>query len=54
MVIVYTEKEMNPQYEAVLTDWQVNPNLPDALFTFSIPLKAQRVKLMPMAMTHKK
>ena len=54
MVIVYTSQEMNPQYEAVLSDWQVNPNLPDALFTFTIPHKAQRVKLMPLAMTHKK
>jgi hypothetical protein len=54
MVIVYTNQPMNPQYEAVLSDWQVNPNLPDALFTFTIPHKAQRVKLMPLAMTHKK
>jgi hypothetical protein len=53
MVIVYTNQEMNPQYEAVLTDWQVNPNLPDALFTFTIPHRAQRVKLMPLAMAHK-
>jgi hypothetical protein len=54
MVIVYTSQEMNPQYEAVLTDWQVNPNLPDALFTFTIPHRAQRVKLVPLAMAHKK
>ena len=54
MVIVYTNQEMNPQYEAVLSDWQVNPNLPDALFTFTIPHKAQRVKLVPLAMAHKK
>ena len=54
MVIVYTSQEMNPQYEATLTDWQVNPNLPDALFTFTIPHRAQRVKLVPMAMAHKK
>lgn len=54
MVIVYTSKEMNPQYEAILTDWQVNPNLPDALFTFTVPHKAQRVKLVPLAMAHKK
>lgn len=54
MVIVYTSQEMNPQYEAVLSDWQVNPSLPDALFTFTIPHKAQRVKLMPLAKTHKK
>jgi hypothetical protein len=49
MVIVYTGKEMSPQYEAVLTDWQVNPNLPDALFTFTVPHKANRVKMMPLA-----
>lgn len=54
MVIVYTSQEMNPQYEAVLTDWQVNPNLPDALFTFTIPHRAQRVKLVPLAMANKK
>jgi len=49
LVIVYTSREMNPQYEAILTDWQVNPNLPDALFDFSIPHKATRVKLLPMS-----
>ena len=54
MVIVYTSQEMNPQYEAVLSDWQVNPNLPDALFTFTIPHRAQRVKLVPLAMANKK
>ena len=54
MVIVYTSQEMNPQYEATLTDWQVNPNLPDALFTFTIPHRAQRVKLVPLAMANKK
>jgi len=54
MVLVYTNKELNPQYEAVLTDWQVNPNLPDAMFTFTVPHKAQRVKLVPVAMAHKK
>jgi hypothetical protein len=49
MVIIYTAKEMNPQYEAVLSDWQVNPTLPDALFEFAIPHKAKKVKLVPMA-----
>jgi hypothetical protein len=48
MVIIYTNKEMHPQYEATLSDWQVNPSLPDALFTFTIPLKARKVKLMPL------
>jgi hypothetical protein len=49
MVIVYTGKEMNPQYEAVLSDWQVNPTLPDALFEFAVPHKAKKVKLVPLS-----
>lgn len=49
MVIVYTGKEMNPQYEAVLSDWQVNPTLPDALFEFTVPFKAKKVKLVPLS-----
>lgn len=48
VVIVYTSKEMSPQYEAVLSDWQVNPNLPDALFEFSTPHLAKRIKLVPV------
>ena len=52
MVIVYTNQDMKPQYEAVLTDWQVNPTLPDAIFDFTPPHKATRVKLVPL--THKK
>jgi hypothetical protein len=46
MVIVYTDKEMNPQYEATLSDWQVNPNLPDAIFEFTAPHKARKIKMM--------
>jgi len=48
VVIVYTSKEMTPQYEAVLSDWQVNPNLPDAMFEFSPPHLARRIKLVPV------
>jgi hypothetical protein len=48
MVIVYTNQEMRPQYEAVLTDWQVNPTLPDVIFDFTVPHKATRVKLVPL------
>jgi hypothetical protein len=49
MVIVYTGKEMSPQYEAVLSDWQVNPVLPATLFQFIAPPKATKIKLMPLA-----
>jgi hypothetical protein len=48
VVIVYTNKELNPQYEAVLSNWQVNPSLPDALFEFTAPPKAKRIKLVPL------
>jgi hypothetical protein len=48
VVIVYTSKEMSPQYEAVMSDWQINPSLPDALFEFSPPHMAKRIKLVPV------
>jgi hypothetical protein len=50
VVIVYTGREMTPQYEAVLSNWQVNPTLPDAMFEFSVPHLAKRVKLVPVNM----
>ena len=52
MVLVYTNKEMNPQYEAVLSNWQVNPALPDVIFGFTAPHKARHVRMMPLS--HKK
>lgn len=48
MVIIYTKKDMNPQFEATFSDWQVNPSLPDALFTFTVPHRARKVKLLPL------
>jgi hypothetical protein len=45
MVIVYTARNMSPQYEAVLSDWQINPILPPALFEFTVPPKAKTIKL---------
>jgi hypothetical protein len=45
MVIVYTNRDMNPQYEAVLSNWQINPVLPSALFEFISPPKARKIKL---------
>lgn len=52
MVIVYTSKDMNPQYEAVLSNWQLNPNLPATLFTFNTPPKARKIKMV--SLSHKK
>jgi hypothetical protein len=48
VVIVYTKKELNPQYEAVLSDWKINPVLPDALFEFKAPPGAKKIKLLPI------
>src|SRR5450432_2836959 len=45
MVIVYTNRDTNPQYEAVLSDWQINPVLPAALFEFMAPPKARKIKM---------
>ncbi len=45
MVIVYTSRDMNPQYEAVLSDWQINPMLPASLFEFMAPPKAKKIKM---------
>jgi hypothetical protein len=49
MVIVYTAKEMNPQYEAVLSNWQINPSLPGSLFDFTPPPKAKKIRLSPLS-----
>jgi hypothetical protein len=49
MVIIYTLKEMHPQYEATLSGWQVNPSLPDALFAFTVPHRARKVKLLALS-----
>ena len=45
MVIIYKDKDNSPQYEATMTNWQINPALPDALFEFVAPLKAKQIKL---------
>jgi hypothetical protein len=45
MVIVYTSRDMNPQYEAILSDWQINPVLPASIFEFMAPPKAKQIKM---------
>ena len=53
VVIIYTSKEKNPQFEAHLTGWELNPNLPDAIFEFTAPPRAKKIKLAATA-THLK
>jgi hypothetical protein len=45
MVIVYTGKEMSPQYEMTLDGWQINPSLPDVLFEFIAPPGSTKIRL---------
>ena len=49
MVIVYTSKPMNPQFEATYTDWQINPSLPNGIFEFRVPMNAKKIKLSPLS-----
>jgi len=46
MVIVHTAKENSPQFEAVFSNWQFNPDLPDVLFEFNAPPKAKKIKIV--------
>ncbi|PBJ11491.1 DUF2092 domain-containing protein [Flavobacterium sp. ACN6] len=45
MVIVYTNDQDKPQYEAVYKDWIINPDFSEYMFEFSAPPKAAKVKL---------
>ena len=45
MVIVSTDKPLNPQFEATYTDWQINPSLPNGIFEFNAPPNARKIKL---------
>lgn len=47
MAIVYTSKLMAPQYQAVLSNWQINPVLPESIFEFMPPTRAKEIKLLP-------
>jgi len=49
LVIVYTNKPMNPQYEAVYSDWEINPVLPNSIFEFKAPANAKKIKLTPLS-----
>ena len=49
LVIVNTDKPMNPQYEATYCDWQINPNLPAGIFEFKTPQNAKKIKLVALS-----
>ena len=43
MVIVYRDREENPQYEATFSDWKINPDLPETIFDFLPPPSASKI-----------
>jgi hypothetical protein len=48
-VIVYRNLEGYPQYEATLSDWKVNPNLPPSMFNFMPPPLAVKIRMISIS-----
>ncbi|HTQ65059.1 MAG TPA: DUF2092 domain-containing protein [Puia sp.] len=44
--ITYKNQEGNPQYLASFSDWQINPELPDAMFDFYPPPGSRQIRIM--------
>lgn len=47
MSIVYLNEQSNPQYEALFTDWKINPEITNSMFDFTVPQKAIKVNFKP-------
>jgi hypothetical protein len=45
-VITYKNKPGNPQYQASFSDWQLNPNLPVAMFDFQAPPGSAKLRIL--------
>jgi hypothetical protein len=43
MVITYTAAEGQPQFWAQFSDWNLSPDVPDALFAFTPPEGAAKI-----------
>jgi hypothetical protein len=48
-VIVYQNLDGYPQYEATLSDWKVNPNLPPSMFNFMPPPLAVKIRMISIS-----
>ncbi len=47
ITITYKGLPGSPQYTAVLSDWDLSPDLPDPLFTFEPPAGTDRIDFLP-------
>jgi hypothetical protein len=52
----YTIKELRNeeklQFEGSFSNWNINPNLPDALFDFVVPADARRLQMVPKSLKY--
>jgi len=46
-LIIYKKKQGQPHYEAVFLNWNINPDLPDAIFEFVPPPQAKKIMIIP-------
>ena len=46
-VVTYKDQEPATQYQATFSDWQVNPDLPEAMFGFLPPPMARQIAILP-------
>ena len=53
ILITYVQQEAQPQFAAHLTDWDLSPQLPEALFVFTPPDGAHRIRFLAIP-SHKR
>jgi hypothetical protein len=49
---VQDNKNEKLQFEGIFSNWQINPNLPDALFDFTVPTDARRLQIIPKSLRY--
>ena len=47
MLIMEVDGKDSKQYEATFSNWDINPFLPDAMFSFQTPPKAKKISILP-------
>jgi hypothetical protein len=52
VVLTYKKAPGSPQWTAYLTGWNLSPQLPDSLFTFTPPPGAEKIKFVPVKTSH--
>ncbi|MCD4825377.1 MAG: DUF2092 domain-containing protein [Phycisphaerae bacterium] len=48
LVITYKKEEGYPEYEAVLSNWKLNPSVSDADFKFTPPANVEKIEFLPL------